>query len=372
MVTLVSEPTVDAVDAIEQSTALAERLFQATLATWDIACVYLGHRLGLYRALADIEPATTTELAAAAGLSERYVREWLEQQAVAGLLECENPDAAATTRRFTFPTGHSAVLVEEDDPNFLAPLAQIVIGAMHSIQALAEAFRTGAGVPYADFGPDLRIGQAGMNRNLFLQQLGTDYLPAIGDLHERLLADPPARVADIGCGLGWSGIGIAKAYPNVVVDGFDLDEASVAEAQAIVRDAGVGDRVDIQLRDGADPALAGRYDLVTAFECVHDMSDPVSVLRTMRRLAGADGTVLVMDERVADTFDPAAGDVERFMYGFSVLHCLPVGLEDQPSVGTGTVMRAGTLRGYAQDAGFQDIEVLPLEHPFFHFYRLVG
>ena len=368
MVTLVSEPTVD---AIEQSTALAERLFQATLATWDIACVYLGHRLGLYRALANIEPAISTELATATGLSERYVREWLEQQAVAGLLDCENPDAAATARRYAFPAGYAAVLVEEDDPNYLAPLAQIVIGALHPMQALVKAFQTGDGVPYADFGLDLRAGQAGMNRNLFLQQLGTEYLPAISGLHERLLADPPARVADIGCGLGWSSIGIAKAYPKLAVDGFDLDEASVAEAQAIVRDAGLSDRVDVQLRDGADPALAGRYDLVTAFECVHDMSDPVGVLRTMRRLAGADGTVLIMDERVAAIFDPAAGDVERFMYGFSVLHCLPVGLEQQPSAGTGTVMRAGTLRGYAQEAGFRDVEVLPLEHPFFHFYRLV-
>ena len=227
MVTLVSEPTVD---AIEQSTALAERLFQATLATWDIACVYLGHRLGLYRALANIEPAISTELATATGLSERYVREWLEQQAVAGLLDCENPDAAATARRYAFPAGYAAVLVEEDDPNYLAPLAQIVIGALHPMQALVKAFQTGDGVPYADFGLDLRAGQAGMNRNLFLQQLGTEYLPAISGLHERLLADPPARVADIGCGLGWSSIGIAKAYPKLAVDGFDLDEASVAEA----------------------------------------------------------------------------------------------------------------------------------------------
>ena len=97
---------------------------------------------------------------------------------------------------------------------------------------------------------------------------------------------------------------------------------------------------------------------MTAFECVHDMSDPVGALRTMRRLAAGDGTVLVMDERVADAFDPEAGDVERFMYGFSVLHCLPVGLEDQPSAATGTVMRADTLRAYATVAGFGAVEVL--------------
>ena len=354
------------------SAALAERLFQSTLATWDIVTVYLGHRLGIYRALAAIEPATSLELAAEAGLAERYVREWLEQQAVAGWLECENSEAPAMERRFLLPPGHAAVLVDIDDANFLAPLAQITVGALHPLQALLTAFRSGDGVPYADYAQDLRVGQAEMNRNLFLQQLGHDFLPAIPDLHQRLQADPPARIADIGCGLGWSCVGMAQAYPNARVDGFDLDAASVAEAQTILRENGVADRVDVLLRDASDADFAGRYDLVTAFECIHDMSDPVGALRTMRRLAGADGTVLVMDERVADTFDPAAGDVERFMYGFSVLHCLPVGLEEHPSAATGTVMRTSTLRGYAREAGFSEIEVLPLEHPFFHFYRLIG
>lgn len=369
MVALVEELTME---AVARRDALAERLFQSTLATWDIATVYLGHRLGLYRALSEIEPATSGELAASTWMAERYVREWLEQQAVAGILECENPGAGTSQRRYGIPAGHDAVLVEVDDPSFLAPLSQITMGALHPIGMLVEAFRTGAGVPYPDYGADLRVGQAEMNRNLFLQQLGHEYLPAITDLHQRLIAANPARVADIGCGVGWSCVGMAQAYPNAIVDGFDLDEASVAEAQAVVREAGVADRVTVHLQDAADAELAGQYDLVTAFECVHDMSDPVGALRTMRRLAGEQGTAIVMDERVADTFDPGAGDVERFMYGFSVLHCLPVGLEEQPSRATGTVMRTSVMRGYAQEAGFRDIEVLPLEHPFFYFYRLVN
>jgi SAM-dependent methyltransferase len=310
------------------------------------------------------------ELATATGLTERYVREWLELQAVAGILACESPDAEAPDRRFALRSGHAAVLVDRDDPSFLAPLAQITMSALYPGQALLAAFRTGTGVPYADFGFDLRPRQEEMNRNLFLQQVGSEYLPAIPALHARLLADPPARVADIGCGVEWSCVGIAQAYPKVRVDGFDLDAASVAEAQDVIRAAGVGERVNVHLRDATDPVLTGHYDLVTAFEYVHDMSDPVGALRTMRRLAAGDGTVLVMDERVADVFDPA-GDVERFMYGFSVLHCLPVGLEDQPSAATGTVMRPDTLRRYAKVAGFGAVEVLPLQHPFFRFDRLI-
>jgi hypothetical protein len=124
------------------------------------------------------------------------------------------------------------------------------------------------------------------------------------------------------------------------------------------------------VRDAGDPELAGQYDLVIACECVHDMSDPVSALRTMRRLANDSGAVIVVDERVHEEFSPEGGDIERLMYGFSIMHCLPVGLADQPSVGTGTVMRPGTLRGYAREAGFSNIEILPLDNVFFNFYRL--
>lgn len=350
--------------------ALTEQLLQATNGVWDIATVYLGDQLGLYQALDQIEPATAGELATRTGTNERYVWEWLEQQTVAGILEVENPEAGPQARRFAMPAGHAEVLVERDNPNYLTPLAQITLGAISPLKALLAAFRTGDGIPYEDFGADPREGQAGMNRNLFLQELGGKYLAGIPDLDARLRASPPARVADIGCGLGWSSIGIANAYPDVIVNGFDLDEASVVAAQPLVQAAGLADRVTIEWRDAADPTLAGRYDLVTAFECIHDLSDPVGVLRTMRRLAGDTGTVIIMDERVAEQFTPQGNDVERFFYGFSVTHCLPVGMVDRPSAGTGTVMRPPTLRRYAQEAGFRAVEILPLENYFFTFYRL--
>jgi hypothetical protein len=114
----------------------------------------------------------------------------------------------------------------------------------------------------------------------------------------------------------------------------------------------------------------GGYDLVMALECVHDMAQPVRALETMRRLVSRDGVVFILDERVADRFDPDAGAVEPLMYGISVLHCLPAGRADAPSPASGTVMRTGTLRAYAREAGFEDAEVLPIEHPLFRFYRL--
>jgi cyclopropane fatty-acyl-phospholipid synthase-like methyltransferase len=252
----------------------------------------------------------------------------------------------------------------------MAPLAQLLVGVTRPMDRLLDAYRTGGGVPLGEYGPDFREGQGEINRPAFLNQLAQEWIPAMPEVHARLQADPPARVADIGCGVGWSSIGIAQAYPGVRVDGFDLDEPTVKAALANVRGAGLEDRVQILVQDAGDPELAGRYDLVVALECVHDMSDPVGALRTMRRLAGENGAVLVVDERVGDTFTSTGNDVEWMMYGWSILHCLPVGMVDQPSAATGTVMRADTFHGYAKEAGFHAIEVLPVDNFFFRFYRL--
>ncbi|HEV2072168.1 MAG TPA: class I SAM-dependent methyltransferase [Thermomicrobiales bacterium] len=350
--------------------ALVERLFAATLGAMDLFSVYLGGRLGYYRALADRGPATSSELAQRTGTAERYAREWLEQQAATGILTCENSDGDATERRFRLPDGYEAVLVDPDSLTAMAPMAQIFAGCVKPLPQLLEAFRTGGGVPYADYGVDLHEGQAGTTQPQFRHLLGQEWLPAMPDLHIRLQADPPARVADIGMGLGWSSIAIAQAYPKVRVDGFDLDEASVMAARVNAEAAGVADRVTFHARDAGAPDLVGRYDFALAVECIHDMSDPVSVLESMRRLVGETGAVLVADEKVADRFTAPGDEVERFMYGFSILHCLPVGMTDQPSAATGTVMRASTFRRYAREAGFNAVDELPIEHDFFRFYRL--
>jgi SAM-dependent methyltransferase len=350
--------------------SFVERLLSSTGGAFDIFTIYIGDRLGFYRSLAEQGPATSEELAVRTGAYERYVREWLEQQTVVGILRVEDENAEICARRYRLPAGHKEVLVDRDSLNYLVPLVQMVAGAVRPMHQVLKAYRSGKGVPYPYYGADFREGQAGMNRAMFLRQLGTEWLPSIPDVHQRLMSDPPARVADIGCGGGWSSIGIAHAYPKAQVDGYDLDEPSVALAQANVAEAGLGERVRIQRRDAADPSLRGRYDLVAAFECVHDMSDPVGALRTMLGLARDGGAVIVMDERVGDRFTAKGNEVEWMMYGWSVLHCLPVGKADGYSAETGTVMRTDTLKNYAAKAGFCDVEVLPIDNFFFRFYRL--
>lgn len=357
---------------IEQRDAFVERLLQSTSGLFDIFTIYIGNRLGWYQELANGNGALTSAgLASRTGTHERYAREWLEQQTVSGILEVENPDAEATARRFRLPPGHAEVLVEQDSLNYLSPIAQFAVSATRPLDSLLNAYRDGGGVSWNEYGQDAIEGQAGLNRAAFLFQLGQEWLPSIPDVHARLQADPPARIADFGCGVGWSSIGIAQAYPNVQVDGYDLDEPSIELARANARRTDLDGRLNFHVRDAGDPSLAGRYDLVTAFECIHDMSDPVSALCTMRKLIGKNGVAIVMDERVGDTFTATGNDVEWIMYGWSVLHCLPVGMADRPSVGTGTVMRAGMLRRYALEAGFRDVEILPIENYFFRFYRLI-
>jgi 2-polyprenyl-3-methyl-5-hydroxy-6-metoxy-1,4-benzoquinol methylase len=352
--------------------ALVERIFGSCIGFMEVLSIYLGDRLGFYRAIADGGGATALQLAARTDTHERYAREWLEQQAVAGILEAEDADAEPEERRYRLPRGHDEALLELDSLYYMAPpFARMMVGLARPLPAVLEAFRTGGGVPYPEYGEDMREGIAYANRPQFVNLMGTEWLPTVPDVHARLQADPPARVADIGCGTGWSSISIARAYPKARVDGFDLDKESIAEAKANAEAEGLTDRVAFQERDAADPELSGRYDLAIAVETIHDMSRPVEALRAMRSMVGEGGAAIVVDERVGERFAAPSDEVERLMYGFSILHCLPVGMAERPSAGTGTVMRPETLRRYAIEAGFSGVEVLPIENEFWRFYRLV-
>jgi 2-polyprenyl-3-methyl-5-hydroxy-6-metoxy-1,4-benzoquinol methylase len=352
----------------ERRDALVGRLFEAVLGFNDLHAVYLGDRLGLYEALAE-GAQTPGEVASAAGCDERYVREWLEHQAVGGILEVDDASAAASERRYRIPPGHDEVLLDRDSLNYMSAFARMMVGLVQPLPAVLDAFRTGEGVPYADYPADFIEGQGDMNRTQFVNLLGSEWLPALPDVDE-YLESGSARVADVACGTGWSSIAIAKAYPHVEVDGFDLDPASIEIARKAAEAEGVADRVNFQIRDAADPQLEGRYDLVTVFEAIHDMAEPVEALRAIRGLLDEDGIAFVADERVADEFTAPGDEVERVMYGWSILHCLPVGRVEKPSAETGTVMRESTFRRYAEEAGFTKVQVVPIEHDFWRFYRL--
>ena len=356
-----------AAGATERRDALVERLFLDAVGAFDLFSVYLGETLGLYRVLADNGAMTSADLADAAGIHERYAREWLEHQAASELLDVEED---GDERRFLLPEGHDEALLETSSLNYVAPLARSVLASIRPVDSVVEAFRNGGGVPYADYGEEMHEAQAAFTRPLFENLLGKEWLPSVREIHERLSSDPPARVADVACGQGRSSIAIARAYPQVQVDGIDSDHASIEFARRNLEGSGVEDRVAFHDRDAADAELAGRYDLVTIFEALHDMSYPVEVLKAVRGLLADGGVVFIGDERTEDTFTAPASEVERLFYGYSVFHCLPVGMIGEGAAGTGTVIRAETVKDYAERAGFSSCEVLPIEHDFWRFYLL--
>ncbi len=350
--------------------AIVEQLFLGAIGALETLHVYLGDRLGLYASLAQTADASPGELAANAGIAERYAREWLEQQAVAGLLDVVD-DGDPATRRYRLPAEVAEVMTHPDSLNYLAPLAPLVASLGQTLPAVLEAFRTGGGVPYAAYGEDFREGIARLNRPMFRHQLAAHWIPALPDIQTRLQAtDTPARVADLGCGTGWSSIALAQAHPAAHIDGIDLDQASIAEARRNAVAAGVTDRVRFECRDAADPTLAGQYDLVTIFETLHDLTDPVAALRAAAALLTTGGAVLIGDEKVAETFTAPGDELERFNYGWSALHCLPASLTEPTSAATGTVIRPDTVRRFAREAGFSAVTVLPIEHDLWRFYRL--
>lgn len=346
--------------------AFAERMLHAALATTDVLAAYLGDRLGWYRSLAEHGPSTAAALAERTGTAPRYAQEWLEQQAVAGVLELVEPDGAEP--RFELPAAVAEVLTDESSLAYLEPLPRMYGAAAAQLPSLLQAYRDGGGVSWEQLGDDAREAQADLNRPWFGR------LPeAFADIPEidAVLSAPNARVADIGTGAGWSAIALAGAHPTLRVEGFDVDEPSIVAARENAKSAGVDDRVSFHVVDGARLDERGEFDAAFAFECLHDMPDPVGVLSAVHRAVRPGGPVVVMDEAVGERLAAPGDELERLMYGFSLLVCLPDGLSHPASVGTGTVMRPSTLRSYARAAGFGDIEVLPIEEfGFFRFYAL--
>jgi SAM-dependent methyltransferase len=359
-----------AVDHSDRTKALAQRLRTDALGALELYTLYLGERLGLYRALADGDPVTSTELADRTGTVERYVREWLEQHAASGLLEVDDPAAEPLERRYRMPSEHVPVLAERDHLLYQAHRGVELVRAGRPMPDLVEAFRSGGAPPPIRWEPE---GRAEFNRPIYLQLLGREWLPAIPDIDERLRADPPARVADVACGTGWSSIAMARAYPKIAVHGSDLDEDAIALARSHLEeeDPSLAERVTFSVEDAAHPSLAGRFDLVTILEALHDMSRPVEALRAARAMLADGGSVLIADELVGETFTAPASEDDRLAYGWSVVSCLPYTMDDPQTAATGAVMRPSTLRRCATEAGFGDVEVLPIENDWFLFYRLL-
>ena len=341
----------------------SERIFGEVNAAMSVLTLYIGERLGLFRAIKAMGSVTPKSLAHQMHGNERYLREWLKCMAVNGYLEHDpGPDA------YRLPPEHASVFLDRDTKTYAIPHVRLIPSFASVLPELVQGFQDGRGVPFDAYGPDLTEAIAAGNRAFLVNDLMSKWIPAMPDIQSRLAAG--GRIADVGSGKGWLSILVAQGFPEVRIDAIDPDAASVQEARANAAHAGVGERIVFHRSSLEDAQLTGPYDLITAVECVHDMTHPVRALRRMHQLVAPEGAVLIVDEAGGETVEENATFVGRLLYNFSVLHCLPQAMGEADTAATGAVMAASTLRSYAREAGFRQVDILPVQNPLWRFYRL--
>ena len=330
--------------------------------------IHLGDGLGLYRALAASgEPMTTEELAAATGLVERWVREWAYNQAAARLLTA---DLTGDRERFALAPEAVPVLVDEGHDMCLLGMFHSFPQSMAMLMALPESFRTGLGHDYDSHGPEAARGIERTFEPWMGRHLLSDVLPLIEGVVDKLTAG--VAVADIGCGTGSAVLRMARAFPASTFAGYDISQHALDRAAMRLVDSGL---TNVGFHDPRREPVPtdGSLALVTTFDCVHDMTDPAGVMRTIRRALSEDGAWLLVDIKAYDTF---AENVERnplaaMMYGTSMLSCLASALSEPGGAGLGTLgLPASRVEAMAREAGFTRIHRLDVDHPVNAFYEI--
>jgi 2-polyprenyl-3-methyl-5-hydroxy-6-metoxy-1,4-benzoquinol methylase len=316
----------------------------------------LGDRLGLFRALQDHGPATSSELAAAAEVNERYAREWLRGMHAARYLELDRESS-----RYALPPEHAQVLATEGGPAFLGGALQLTFGYLHTIERLSEAFRSGGGVPQSAYPTATWEGMGRFSRSFYDNLLVQQWLPMADGLQQRL--EHGASWADVGCGSGLALIRLADAFPASTFVGYDNFEGQLELARRAAADAGVSDRVRFELLD-AERGLPRRFDVISTFDVVHDAVDPPALLGSIHRALEADGTYLMLEMNSADDPDDNVGPLATLLYGVSIVYCMTTSLA-HGGAGLGTCgLPPARVQELCRQAGFADVQRLELHDPF--------
>jgi SAM-dependent methyltransferase len=324
-------------------------------ATLNTALVVMGDRLGLYRALAGAGPLTPAELAQRTGTAERYIREWLGQQAAGGYIDYD-PDSG----RYTLSAEHAIALTDDSSPAYLPGIFQIALGSVTDSPRITEAAKTGEGIGWADHNHDVHDGCERFFRPSYNAHLVAEWLPALDGVVEKLRAG--ASVADVGCGHGASTILMAQAFPTSTFQGSDYHAGSIEVARQRAAEAGVSDRVRFEVAPSS--AYSGSdYDLVTMFDCLHDMGDPVGAARHVRQSLAADGTWMIVEPAAGDRLEDNINPVGRAYYGFSTLLCTPASLSQEVGLALGAQAGEARIREVATGAGLSKFRKVA-ETPF--------
>jgi len=325
--------------------------------------IYLGDQLGLYRALDGAGALTSEELAERTGLDERWVREWLRGQGAAGLLD--HADG-----RFSLSAEGAAVLADEQHPAFSAGGFGGLPAQLAVLPRLPEAFRTGRGLPYDAFGPEGNIGVERSFAPWYRTLLVPLVLPKLEGVVPKLEAG--CEAADVGCGTGVAVLELARAFPSSRFHGYEISEHALERAERNRAEAGVE---NVTFHDARSDPLPDepRFDLVTTFDCIHDMAHPQRVIAGIRRALADDGTWFLADIKAKESYEENVehNPMAALMYGFSVLSCMSSALSEPDGMGLGTLgLHEGLARELAEDAGFTRFRRCDIDHPMNAYYEI--
>ncbi|MGE5634235.1 MAG: class I SAM-dependent methyltransferase [Deltaproteobacteria bacterium] len=347
----------------EKIDQLAERILTETNSAMICLVLYIGHKLNLFNSLKETGAVTSVELANRTKYSERYLREWLECMTVHGYIEYD-----PSTNKFSLPEEHAVVFCDHDNIAYTIPFVYWIPSLASVIDNLVKAFKTGEGIPYSDYGSNLIFAQGEGNRPMFVNDI-SKWIASMPDMENKLKSEG-GHVLDVGCGDGWASISLAKNFPLIKVDAVDPDITSIENARRNISEAGLSDRISLHNLPIEKLSVDDKYDLAMTFESVHDMPYPIESLQKIKEMLSPQGVVLVADVKMQETLEKKNDFVGRLYYNFSVLLCLPQSMAYSNSKATGAAMTPSTFKRYSKEAGFSTVDLLPIEHFMWKFYRL--
>jgi 2-polyprenyl-3-methyl-5-hydroxy-6-metoxy-1,4-benzoquinol methylase len=338
----------------------ADRAFADMAGAMTAGMAYLGVKTGLFRAMAGKGPMIAAEVASASKLQPRYVEEWLKGMASAGYLEY---DRAAQS--FRLPDEHAFLLASDGTDHFAGGLFLFAPVLLRVAPQVAEAFETGGGVPFKEYGVDGVTALDAINRGNYEHRLAGYWLKSLPQVVAALEAG--GRALDVGCGAGRICIALAKAFPNAEITGLDPDAESIRHAKAAAQAEGVGSRIRFLAQSTGTAERGTGFDLITAFDCVHDFATPHRTLAEIGALLKPDGTLFIAEPKAADRLEDNFHPIGTMFYGFSLFHCMTQSLANG-GPGLGTCMGPARLKALLQEAGFSRFETLDIKSQVNSFY----
>ncbi|MFQ6022113.1 MAG: class I SAM-dependent methyltransferase [Acidiferrobacterales bacterium] len=346
----------------DKAKAFTNKIFGDMAGAMTAGLCYVGTKTGLFKAMAGKGPLTQEKVVRESGLQSRYVEEWLKGMVCAGYLEYDPDDET-----YCLPDEHAYLLASDGTDHFaggLFHMAPVLLGVAPKV---ADAFEKGGGVPFQDYGDAGVLALDLINRGNYEHRFADYWLKAVPDVVSRLEAG--ADALDVGCGVGRVSLALAKAFPKTRFVGVDLDVESIRQANASAEAHGLSDRVRFLAQGMDELGSAERFDLITACDCVHDFTMPVETLRKIRVRLKPDGTLFIIEPKVADKLEDNCNPIATMFYGFSVFHCMTQSLA-HGGAGLGTCMGPGRTEQLVREAGYSQFEQLAIKSQVNLFYAV--